>query len=221
MKKLAIVLGLSLSAAMFSQASMAFGLPKIPGIGGSASATPAVDVDGFMVKASETNMLFQQSALLLTAFLGDKAKTAELQTKLNAIQTIADPKERAAQMNATFSASKLVVEETLNNTTQAAENLNQAQGDQRQKIINAAFNFALGVIQAKDLVPSGQNAIASIQSNPMQAAKLVGLKNTVGDLTGIVGNSTLALTTVPSLFKQAKIDAPMPTSVSDKPVDFQ
>jgi hypothetical protein len=211
-----------LSATLFSQASLAFGLPKIPGVGGGAStgASQAVDVDGFMVKASETNALFQQSALLLTAFLGDKAKTAELQTKLNAIQAIADPKEKAAQLKAAFTENEAVVKATLDNTAQAAENLNQAQADQRQKIINAAYNFALGVIQAKDLVPNGQSAIASVQSNPMQATKLVGLKNTVSDLTGIVGNSTLALTTVPSLFKQAKIDAPMPTSISDKPVPF-
>ena len=222
MKKLAMIIGLSVSTSLISTTTLAFGLPKIPGLGGGAAANsaPAVDVDGFMIKASDTNMMFQQSALLLASFLGEKATVAALNTKLQSIQTIADPKEKSAQMKALYVEQESVIKATLDDKTKATEQLSQIQGEQRERVISAAFNFALGVIQAKDLVPSGQNAIASLQLNPMQATKLIGLKNTVSDLTGIVGSSVTALTTVPSLFKAAKIDAPMPTSTSDKPVPF-
>ncbi len=55
---LSAVMGLSVSSVSF-----AFGLPKIPGIGASSNSNAqAVDVEGFMVKAAETNAMFQQSA---------------------------------------------------------------------------------------------------------------------------------------------------------------
>ncbi len=222
MKKTTLVLAFSaVMGVSLSTGSFAFGLPKIPGVGASSNSnTQAVDVEGFMVKAAETNAMFQQSALLLTVYLGDKSKVAALDTELKAIQAISDPKERAAKMKQLAEKNKAVTDAVMADQTKAQEELNKLEAEQRQRAINAAFNFALGVIQAKDLVPAGQSAITSVQSNPMQATKLVGLKNTVSDLTGIVGNTTLALTTVPSLFKAAKIDAPIPTSSSDKAVPF-
>ena len=222
MKKTTLVLAFSaVMGVSLSTGSFAFGLPKIPGVGVSANSnTQAVDVEGFMVKAAETNAMFQQSALLLTVYLGDKSKVAALDTELKAIQAISDPKERAAKMKQLAEKNKAVTDAVMADQTKAQEELNKLEAEQRKRAINAAFNFALGVIQAKDLVPAGQSAITSVQSNPMQATKLVGLKNTVSDLTGIVGNTTLALTTVPSLFKAAKIDAPIPTSSSDKAVPF-
>lgn len=222
MKKTTLVLAFSaVMGVSLSTGSFAFGLPKIPGVGASSNSnTQAVDVEGFMVKAAETNAMFQQSALLLTVYLGDKSKVAALDTELKAIQAISDPKERAAKMKQLAEKNKAVTDAVMADQTKAQEELNKLEAEQRKRAINAAFNFALGVIQAKDLVPAGQSAITSVQSNPMQATKLVGLKNTVSDLTGIVGNTTLALTTVPSLFKAAKIDAPIPTSSSDKAVPF-
>jgi len=222
MKKTTLVLAFSaVMGVSLSTGSFAFGLPKIPGVGASSNSnTQAVDVEGFMVKAAETNAMFQQSALLLTVYLGDKSKVAALDTELKAIQAISDPKERTAKMKQLAEKNKAVTDAVMADQTKAQEELNKLEAEQRKRAINAAFNFALGVIQAKDLVPAGQSAITSVQSNPMQATKLVGLKNTVSDLTGIVGNTTLALTTVPSLFKAAKIDAPIPTSSSDKAVPF-
>ena len=222
MKKTTLVLAFSaVMGVSLSTGSFAFGLPKIPGVGASSNSnTQAVDVEGFMVKAAETNAMFQQSALLLTVYLGDKSKVAALDTELKAIQAISDPKERTAKMKQLAEKNKAVTDAVMADQTKAQEELNKLEAEQRKRAINAAFNFALGVIQAKDLVPAGQSAITSVQSNPMQATKLLGLKNTVSDLTGIVGNTTLALTTVPSLFKAAKIDAPIPTSSSDKAVPF-
>lgn len=42
--------------------------------------------------------------------------------------------------------------------------------------------------------------------------KLLGLKRTVSDVAGIVGNSTLALTKVPGIFRAANIPLTLPTS---------
>ncbi|HMY00855.1 MAG TPA: hypothetical protein PKC44_13870, partial [Agitococcus sp.] len=90
MKKTTLVLAFSaVMGVSLSTGSFAFGLPKIPGVGASSNSnTQAVDVEGFMVKAAETNAMFQQSALLLTVYLGDKSKVAALDTELKAIQAI-------------------------------------------------------------------------------------------------------------------------------------
>ena len=94
----------------------------------------------------------------------------------------------------------------------AAARLNEAKGEQLEKYLSAAKNFALGALQAAELAPAGQSAIASLQSNPLQVTKLLGLKQTVSDITGIVGSSSLALTKVPSIFMAAQIPLTLPTS---------
>ena len=139
-----------------------------------------------MVKAAETNAMFQQSALLLTTFLGDKSKVAALDTELKAIEAISDVKERSAKMKALAEQNKAVIEASLSDKTKAQEELGKLQAEQRSRAIAAAFNFALGVMQAKELVPAGQSAMTSLQSNPMQATKLLGIKNTVSDLTALL-----------------------------------
>ena len=211
MKKLPVAFALILAASTISTHVTAFGLPKIPGLPVGGSGT-AVDVDGFMTKASETNKLFQDSALTLALAVSDKDKVAELESLQTALAATADPKEKDALVKQISEKSTAALNAASEQQEAAAARISTAKDEQRDKYIKAATNFALGALQATELAPAGQSAIASLQSNPLQATKLLGLKRTMSDVTGIVGNSTLALTKVPGIFRAAKIPLTLPTS---------
>lgn len=210
MKKLTLIL--TLVAAIIPTQVLAFGLPKIPGIPALGGGGAAVDVEGFMTKAAVTNKLFQDSALTLAMAVGDKAKVAELEALKKSLEAASDPKEKEALIKQISDTSTATLNAASEEKDAAAARLSEAQGEQLEKYVSAAKNFALGALQAAELAPAGQSAIASLQSNPLQAAKLLGLKRTIADITGIVGNSTLAVTKVPSIFMAAKIPLVLPTS---------
>lgn len=210
MKKL--TLALTLAVAIIPTQVLAFGLPKIPGIPVLGGGGAAVDIEGFMTKASVTNKLFQDSALILAMAVGDKAKVAELDALQKSLEVAADPKEKEALVKQIADASTATLNAATEQKEAAALRLSEVQGEQRDKYVSAAKSFALGVLQAAELAPAGQSAIVSLQSNPLQVTKLLGLKRTVTDITGIAGNSTLALTKVPSIFMAAKIPLVLPTS---------
>ena len=211
MKKLPVAFALILAASTISTHVAAFGLPKIPGLPVGSSGT-AVDVDGFMTKASETNKLFQDSALTLALAVSDKDKVAELETLQTALAATADPKEKDALVKQISEKSTAALNAASEQQEAAAARISTAKDEQRDKYIKAAANFALGTLQAAELAPAGQSAIASLESNPLQATKLLGLKRTMSDVTGIVSNSTLALTKVPGIFRAANIPLTLPTS---------
>lgn len=209
MKKLTLVF--VIATAIIPSQVLAFGLPKIPGVpvlGGGQ----AVDVEGFMVKAAATNKLFQDSALTLAMAIGDKAKVAELEALKKSLEEATDPKEKDAIIKKMSALSSDTLNAATEQKEEATARLKEAKGEQLEKYLSAAKNFALGALQAAELAPAGQSAVASLQSNPLQATKLLGLKQTISDITGIVGNSSLALTKVPSIFMAAQIPLTLPTS---------
>lgn len=209
MKKLTLVF--VIATVIIPSQALAFGLPKIPGIS-ILGGGQAVDVEGFMVKAAATNKLFQDSALTLAMAIGDKAKVAELEALKKSLEEATDPKEKDAIIKKISTLSNEALNAAAEEKEAAAARLNEAKGEQLDKYLNAAKNFALGALQATELAPAGQSAIASLQSNPLQVTKLLGLKQTVSDITGIVSNSSLALTKVPSIFMAAQIPLTLPTS---------
>ncbi|MFO1390611.1 MAG: hypothetical protein U1E94_00080 [Agitococcus sp.] len=211
MKKIALVL-LMAAVNFVPTPVLAFGLPKIPGIPILGGGGAAVDVQGFIDKASATNKLFQESALTLAMAIGDKTKVAELEALKKALDDTTDPKEKDAIVKKISEASNAALTAASEEKEAAAARLAEAKGEQLEKYLGAAKNFALGALQATELVPAGQSALASLQSNPLQATKLLGLKRTISDITGIVSNSTLALTKVPSIFAAANIPLTLPSS---------
>lgn len=219
MKKALLALPLMLSVATIAPDALAWGLPKVPGMPASPAGGASADVEGFMTKAAEANRLFQESAILVgQALLTDKAKIAEMRTRIDALKSVTDPKEKDAKLKELAIQSQATIQAAVADESKCTEQLKAAKAQMGDRLGNALFNYVLGVVQAKELVPAGQSAIASVQADPMQATKLVGLKNTVSDLTGIAGNSVLALTTLPKLAGKAQIPLTVPTTAATRPV---
>ncbi len=224
MKKLMVV-SMSMMLGLAASHALAFGLPKIPGAGMLGAVTgggTAVDVDGFMAKAALTNQLFKDSRAQLASMMGNKEQVAELQALQDTLKNTSDPKEKEALTQKIQTISEEVMAAGKADQDVVAARLAAASDESKAKAKAAAANFALAALQATELAPAGQSALSSLTSNPMQAAKLAtkigSIKTLITDIKGIVGNSTMALTELPSIMSKAKIPVAMPTSAKDAPV---
>lgn len=224
MKKLMVV-SMSMILGLSAGHALAFGLPKIPGAGALGAVTgggTAVDVDGFMAKAALTNQLFKESRTQLALMMGDKTQVAELQALLDTLKNTSDPKEREALLQKIQVVNEQVLAAGKADQDAVAARLAAASDESKAKAKAAAANFALAALQATELAPAGQSALTSLTSNPVQAAKLAtkigSIKALISDITGIVGNSTMALTELPSIMSKAKIPVAMPKSAAEAPV---
>lgn len=224
MKKLMVV-SMSMMLGLAASHALAFGLPKIPGAGMLGAVTgggTAVDVDGFMAKAALTNQLFKDSRAQLASMMGTKEQVAELQALQDTLKNTSDPKEKEALTQKIQTISEEVMAAGKADQDVVAARLAAASDESKAKAKAAAANFALAALQATELAPAGQSALSSLTSNPMQAAKLAtkigSIKTLITDIKGIVGNSTMALTELPSIMSKAKIPVTMPTSAKDAPV---
>lgn len=224
MKKL-IVVSMSVMLGLSASHALAFGLPKIPGAGMLGAVTgggTAVDVDGFMAKAALTNQLFKESRTQLALMMGDKTQIAELQALQATLNTTSDPKEQDAISQKIQAINEQVMTASKADQDAVAARLAAASDESKAKAKAAAANFALAALQATELAPAGQSALSSLTSNPMQAAKLAtkigSIKTLITDIKGIVGNSTMALTELPSIMSKAKIPVAMPKSAAEAPL---
>jgi hypothetical protein len=227
MMKKYIVLSISMMLGLSASHALAFGLPKIPGAGALSAVTgggTAVDVDGFMAKAALTNQLFKESRTQLALMMGDKTQVAELQALLDTLKTTSDPKEKDAISQKIQAINEQVMTAGKADQDAVAARLAAASDESKAKAKAAAANFALAALQATELAPAGQSALSSLTSNPVQAAKLAtkigSIKTLIADISGIVGNSTMALTELPSIMSKAKIPVTMPTSAKDAPTPY-
>jgi len=213
---------------MASSASAGFGLSNLKSManaiqGDTADSGGAVDINGFMEKASIVNQLFMESRTQLALMLADKTMVAELQGKLDTLQKTSDPKERKAQLATINTLSQSALEAANQDQAATAAALASASSESKQKAVNALTNFVIASLRATDLAPAGQSALSSLTANPTQAMSLAGkvsnLKDLVVDVKGIATNSTMALTKIPSIMTKAKIPFTMPTSATTQPVD--
>lgn len=227
MKK--IVLFSLLCAPLLSMPAFAIGDLLRGGMSGlkpsaAAAAAPAVDLEGFMVKATATNQLFMDSRNAIALALADKQTAAELKEKLKALASTTDPKEKQALVQAIDQSASQVIEQVNKDQAAASQRLSEADDMVKTNIKASFYNFALAAMQAKDLATDAQGVTSSL-SNPTQVMKLgsrlTDIKTTVSEVLSIGKNASLALVEMPSLAKQAKIDLSLPTSSTAQAVQAQ
>ena len=89
-------------------------------------------------------------------------------------------------------------------------------------LIDAATNFAIASLMAKDLAPAAKQITMSIVANPSSITSngftVSNAQSLVTNLVGIAKNSSLALVETPRLFKKAGIDYSVPSSSKTKAV---
>jgi hypothetical protein len=210
-----VIAGLALVA---SPASAQFGgLRNMLPMGGMSA--PARNVDGFLERAEQAELLTRISADAIYGAVESEADAAAVAAARKANAAIVDPREREAaerKLDAEVTATLATVD------WDAQQQRMQANMDaERNHHLGVAiFNFMLAVLKDEELVATGKSMLGSIGANPMQAVALVGklgaLKDATWALASQMGNLSHIATGIPKLMTVAKVDQ-LPASASEAP----
>jgi len=221
-KKTSVLLA-SLAAGLLATAApaaMAFGLGNITsaitsaGGGSSASAVSAGDIDGFIKTANDANQMVSTASAHIFKALASKEEIAALEARLTTANAIADPAEKAAEINKIKNDEATAVQKALASKN-AEDKLSSMNKAQLKSFGNAAFTFMLGVLKDKQLAEGSTALVSGVASNPTLALRLGELKDVASAVSSQVSNTAKIGEGLVKLAKAGKIAA-LPSSASDK-----
>lgn len=179
-----------------------------------APAGSSTDPDAFIKTALIAEKLMNNSVSLLANSLVSKEKAAEFDAARKAASTTINPEDKQAKLNEVRQSEMAVVNEALNNQ-KLKDDIKKMDSKQREDLGNAAFNFALALLQDKALMEQSGSLIASVSTNPMHLSKLAGLKDVAGSVANQVSAASSIATKMPDIFSTVGVKAP--ASKDEKP----
>lgn len=214
MKKqvLAIVVASALGVSA-TPASAQFG-KLMGGLGGGSTASASANPEDFIKTALAAEKLMNNSVALLAASLSSKEKAAEFEAQRKAANAITDAAEKQAKLTELRKSEAAAVNEAVNNANTEA-NIKKMDGQQRETLAAASFNFMLALLQDKALLEQGQGLVTSLSSNPMNISKLGGVKNVISSLGNQVSAASSIAGKMPAIFSAVGVKAP--ASKDEKP----
>jgi hypothetical protein len=192
----------------------AWGIPKIPGLGGGASA--GADPDAFLARVKASEALVNKSADQLFSLVASKEEQAKIEEQQKKINAATDAKEKDALISDMTSSQFAAIERSLADNNLQAEAA-KWDSQKKQMAANSLFNLALGGKMAADLVPQGKNLANSIKTNPLLLTKVRSLYEAVKSLGGIGTGTARIMSALQPVFSAAKIDVKLPASSAEAP----
>ena len=224
MKRAAAVISTFFISILTATMAGAWGLPSIPGKSLPISTSASADPDAFLAKAKKAEVLVDKSSDLLFKSVATKeelAKMEEMQKKLN---ETTDDKEKNAIRQQIRESETATIEKRAKDKELLAE-ASKMDEKRKKQIGDAFYNLSLGSLQTSALVPEGTSIANSIQSNPVNAARLAmkvkSVYESVKTLGNLGTNITKVLSAIKPLMSSAKIEAKAPSSAADKPRDIE
>lgn len=213
-KRVLTIVVASALGVLATPASAQFG-KLIGGIGGGSNSPAAsADPQAFIKSALAAEKLMNNSVALLAASLSSKEKAAEFEAQRKAANTITDAAEKHAKLTELRKSEAAAVNEAVNNANTEA-NIKKMDGQQRETMAAASFNFMLALLQDKALLEQGQGLVSSLSSNPMNISKLGGIKDAISSLTNQVSAVSSIASKMPAVISAVGVKAP--TSKDEKP----
>lgn len=197
------------------QAALAgpFGLPSMGGGSSSGGGDVGAQVTNFIQSAALSNALVAQGAVQMLQAVSSQERGAELQTMLDALGSVSDPKEKAAQA-AKLVSSLQAETATQMQSQQTQDELKQASVEKRRAFTRGLLSSSLGLLKLADLKSSGQGIMSGVSRNPMDAVKVVPVKDTLPLMTELMSNGKTIVDSALTLARAAGIQAKLPTSSS-------
>lgn len=166
-------------------------------MGGAKSSSNGGDLDTevrtFLDKSVRVESTISRASLAIVAAYSSEENRAKLQSQLDEVNKITDPKEAGAKFKAISESTdaemkKIGAEQDLADRT---AKLSEAK---KQMLVKALGNYLLGALQAMDLAPSGQNVMKLAGSNPLAVGKVLPVKDA---LPRLANATTLAGSSIP------------------------
>ena len=172
------------------------------------------DVKNFLDLSINIERSLSLASLAIVAAFQSETDRAKSQATFDEVKKTTDPKEAGAKFQEVSESTsaqmkKLAASADLGEQT---KNLSEAK---KKQVAAGVYNFLLGALKAKDLVPTGSAILKGATSNPMNFTKIIPVKDAVPRL---ISAGSLAADTIPQFVKVlqgANISVPTP-SVSSK-----
>jgi hypothetical protein len=200
--------GLGMAAASVPAFAQLGGL--LSGRGGGGGDIDS-QVKGFLDRSVRIETTVSRALLAITTAYQTDEVRAEKQALFDRVGTTTDPKEHGAVAGDIYKSEAATLSE-LAQSKDLAEKTKNLTAEKQQQVAKGVVNILLGVLQARDLIPSGQNIMQGLASNPLAAPKVVPVKDALPRL----GNSvSLVGKTIPAFVKAlqgANIQVPSVTA---------
>lgn len=208
---------LSSTAVFCSTSAHALGLGEL--VTGVSKGTQASgDPDAFIRSALVAEGLMGTALSSMVSSLASKEKAAEYEASMKAASALTDPAEKQAKTEeAQKSAVALINESTSNDAYQGK--INKMSSAQKAQLAGAAYNFSLALLQDKALVGQAQGLMASMGANPLNATKLLSVKNAASSLSNQLALGGQLAGKMPAIFKA--VDVKAPASAEAKPMELK
>jgi hypothetical protein len=214
----AVIVAACLFAANAANAQFG-GLNNMLGGGSSANSGGDIstDVNTFVTKSAALNTLTTRSVTAINAAFSSDEEIARKREALAAIEKITDPKEKEAKRAALYESES--AEAKRKYESGEIEKKITGLDDAKKKQVGAALlNFGIGALQAADLTKSGQSMMQKASANPMNAPKLMPVKDALPLPGKVAGDAGGFMAGIVKLAKGANISVPAVT-VSSKEAD--
>lgn len=187
---------------------------------GAQSAPSAGDPDAFLSETLETTKLVWSAASLLASAVTEDGKQEEARAQLTAIRGASSLRELQAQ-KANFEANVAAVNANAATAADLQAKYDNASEKQRTLMLNAAYNFTIGMMRNVELGQQAPNLISGLQSNPMQATKLGSLRAAAGLLGDQVQATRSMVGPMRTLLSRGGVEVPAnATASSAKPIEL-
>lgn len=205
-----VALGLVLGATTSVHAG-SFGLPSLPSLGSSSSVE--TQVNSFVNSVKSANLQVARGAVQLLQVISTPARSAELQKQLDAINGLSDANEQSTKViELTSNVSAELSKKQQDPKVQAA--LKKSSFDQKKQFALGTFDVSMGTYQLTDLQSSGPGIVSSAYSNPLDATKVLAVKDALPGISSLLTNGKPIVDSAVALARAADIKLSLPSSSS-------
>jgi hypothetical protein len=178
-----------------------------PGANANAGADISTDVSTFVTKSAALSELAGRSVTAINAAFASEEQLAAKRAKLEQINTVTDPKEKAAKYAELYKSEQAEAQSLLD-SGEMEKRMGTLNSEKKKMIGQALLNFGIGSLQAVELTKNGQSLIQKAGANPMNLTKVVPVKDALPMLGKVAGDAGSFFVGVTKLAKGANISVP-------------
>jgi hypothetical protein len=206
-KVIGLAVCVALAAASTGASAQFGGMPKLPGSGGGSSSAAAGDIDGYLIRSTETAQLMMSAITILDYAKTPNGDKAALKAKLTAINSKKDTKELNAY-KAEIEPQTKALNDDANAAAAIQANYAKASAQEKALISAAVFNMLIAIPRAVKLGKDGPDLIKGLGSSPANLGKIGKIKGAVELFAYQVGATAKFAGTLPKLTSAVKVQAP-------------
>lgn len=189
-------------------------------VGGGKPAAGGADVGkqvtDFLARSSVLSALSANALAKVNAAFASDEELARKRKEQEDLAKISDAKEKQARA-AQIYESESAAAKKLAESADLGERMKKLDDEKKKRVGEGLFNFGIAALQAPDLIKSGQSIMQGVTTNPLEAAKVVPVKDAIPLLTKVGSDAGSTVATFAKLAQGADISVPQVTA-SSKPV---